>query len=302
MQLVFLGTSGSLPTIERNLPCIALKINSEIILFDCGEGTQRQLMNSNLSFMKISKILITHFHADHFLGIAGLIQSMNFNDRKNSLQIFTPKYGIEFIKKLLSVGYFNPTFEIFVKELKDKETINCNGYDIKVREVKHLVPSLAYCVEEHKRKGKFNLQKAKDLRIPEGKLYRELQNGRSIILNGKKITPNMVVGKKRKGRKIVYSGDTLPCKAVIELSKNADVLIHEAIADSSLQKKAEQYGHSTAKESAEIAKIANVKKLVLVHISPRYKTVEILEKEAKEIFENTIVAKDFMELEVKVDD
>lgn len=302
MQLVFLGTSGSLPTIERNLPSVALKVNSEIILFDCGEGTQRQLMSSKLSFMKISKILITHFHADHFLGIPGLIQSMNFNDRKNPLEIFTPIYGIEFIKKLLSVGYFIPSFEIIVKELRDKDKIKCNGYDIKVREVKHLVPSLAYCIEEHKRKGKFNLQKAKELGIPEGRLYGKLQNGKTIYLNGRKITPNMVLGKKRKGRKIVYSGDTLPCKEVIELSKNADVLIHEAIVDSSLEKNAREYGHSTAKESAEVAKIAKVKQLILMHISPRYKDTALIEKEAKEIFENVIVAKDLMELEVKRED
>lgn len=302
MQLTFLGTSGSLPTIERSLPCVALRINSEVILFDCGEGTQRQLMNSRLSFMKINKILITHFHADHFLGIAGLIQSMNFNDRKKPLEIFVPKGGKHFVKKLLSSGYFNPTFEIIVREVKDKETVKCNGYDIKVRRAEHLVPNIAYCIEEHRRKGKFNVQKAKELGIPEGRLYGELQKGKTIFLNGRKITPRMVLGEGRRGRKIVYSGDTVPCKAIIELSKNADVLIHEAIGDSSLQKKANKYGHSTAKQSAEVAKEANVKQLILIHLSPRYKEIEILEKEAKEIFENTIVAKDFMELEVKRED
>lgn len=296
MQLTFLGTGGSWPTPERNVAAVALRIDKEIILFDCGEGTQRQFMISNLSFMKISKILISHFHGDHFLGIPGLIQSMYLNNRKKELEIFGPKGTIELFKNLMSIGYFTPTFRVKVFDLKDKDVLNFKTYDIRAREMDHNeIPTLSYSIEEHERKGKFNLKKAKKLGIPDGPLFRKLQNGDSIIINKKTIVPEMVIGKPRKGKKIVYSGDTRPCEAIIELAKNSDILIHDSTLSSELQEKAHQYGHSTAEQAAKIAKKANVKKLFLIHISPRYKDTINLEREAKSIFKNSIVTNDFLE-------
>lgn len=295
MHLNFLGTGGSWPTPERNVSAIALRIGREIILFDCGEGTQRQFMMSNFSFMKITKILISHFHGDHFLGIPGLIQSMFLNNRKKELYIYGPKGTTDVMKILLSLGYFSPTFEIFVTDLNDRDVLNFKNYDVKVRAVDHDIPALAYCIEEHEKKGKFNLKKAIELGIPPGPLYRKLQNGESIEINGKIITPDMVLGKQRKGKKVVYSGDTRPCKSILELAKDCDVLIFDSTLGSELEEKAFRYGHSTAKQAAEIAKKANTKLLFLVHISPRYKDAEVLEKEARKIFENSFVAKDFLE-------
>lgn len=299
MHLNFLGTGGSWPTPDRNVSAVALRIGREIILFDCGEGTQRQFMKSNLSFMRISKILITHFHGDHFLGIPGLLQSMFLNNRKKELNIYGPKGTIILIKALLSLGYFSPTFEIFVTDLKDKDLVNFKNYDIRVREVDHDLPALAFCIEEHERQGKFNLKKAKELGIPEGPLYRELQNGESIKINGKNITPDMVLGKPRKGKKIVYSGDTRPCDSIVDLAKDCDILIYDSTLSSKLAEKAYRYGHSTAEQAAEIAKKAGAKTLFLMHISPRYKDASVLEKEARMVFENSFVARDFLEYSIK---
>lgn len=300
MKLIFLGTGGSWPSKERNVASIALKIGREILLFDCGEGTQRQFMRSTLSFMQITKVFITHFHGDHFLGLPGLIQSMYLNRRKRELEIFGPEGTIHVIKTLLTLGYFNPTFDVIVHDLKDRDVIKFRDYDIKVRSVEHGIPALAYALEEHDKPGRFNLERAKELKIPEGHLYRKLQSGKSIELNGRTITPDMVLGEPRKGRKIVYSGDTVPCKAIIELAENCDVLIFDSTTDSSLQDKANEYGHSTARQAAEVAKQANARLLFLTHISPRYKESKSIKEDARAVFENAIVAEDFMEYDVRL--
>jgi ribonuclease Z len=177
--------------------------------------------------------------------------------------------------------------------------IKCKGYDIKVRTVSHTVPCLCYCVEEWYRTGKFDVEKARKLGIPRGRAYGRLQKGETVVINGKTITPDMVLGPPRKGRKIVYSGDTIPCESVIELAKDCDVLIHEGTLDKSLSTKAKKYRHSTAREAAQIAKLANAKILFLVHISPRYEDTAILANEMKEVFENSHVATDLLVYDVK---
>lgn len=299
MELLFLGTGGSWPCKEFNVPAIAVKLNNEIILFDCGEGTQRQFMVSKYSFMRVTKIFITHYHGDHFLGISGLIQSMNLNDRENDLEIYGPPGTIQIISTMLRLGYFGAGFKIKLHDLKDNETVTFGRYDVKAFKVEHSVPTFGYVLQEHKRPGKFNLKKAKALGIPAGPLYRKLQAGKTVEFNGKKITPNMVLGKSRRGRKIVYSGDTKPCEAVIKNSTDSDVLIHDACLDSSLEAKALAYGHSTAEQAAEVAKRAKAKVLFLIHHSPRYKDVSVLEDEAKKIFKMSFAAVDFLDYVVR---
>lgn len=299
MQLTFLGTGGSWPSKERNVPAIALKIDGEVILFDCAEGTQRQFMYSNTTFMQVNKILISHFHGDHFLGLPGMIQSMYLNDRSRPLDIYGPKGTGKIISQLLKLGYFSPTFDIRLHDLEDNDVVECERYDIKCRAVSHSVPTLGYCIQEHVRAGKFNLAKAQELGVPEGPAYRTLQQGKSVTVNDNTITPDMVMGPPRKGRKIAYSGDTKPCQAIIELAQDCDVLIHDATLDQSLEDKAEAYDHSSARQAAEIAAKANVKTLFLVHISPRYRDCELLEQEAQAVFKNSTVARDFFEFDVK---
>jgi ribonuclease Z len=299
MHVLFLGTGGSWPCKEYNVPAIAVKLGSEILLFECGEGTQRQFMQSKFSFMQVSKIFISHYHGDHFLGLSGLIQSMNLNDRKADLDIYGPRGTIKTVGTLLNLGYFAPGFSITLHEMKDSETIEFKNYDVSAFSVDHDVPTLGFVLEEHARPGRFSLKKAKGLGIPEGPLYRQLQGGKTIKLKGKTIKPEMVLGSSRPGRKLVYSGDTRPSKTVTKYAEGADVLIHDGCLDQSLTKKAEQYGHSTAAQAAEIAKSAKVKKLFLIHHSPRYKNLSILEDEAKAVFKNSVAATDFMEYQVK---
>jgi ribonuclease Z len=298
MKLVFLGSGGSWPTKDRNLSSVALKMNGEIILFDCAEGTQRQLFQSSVNFMHVNKILISHFHGDHFLGLPGLIQSMYLNDRKKPLHILGPSGTTNTIRELLSIGYFSPTFDILTRDLKDKDQIEFENYWITARKADHDIPALAYSVEEHERKGKFHPEKALSMGVPEGPLFRKLQNGESVQIDGKTIRPKDVLGAPRKGRKVVYSGDTRPSKAIIELSENCDVLIHDSTLSSELEEKALSYGHSSTTQAAEIAKKANAKVLFLTHISPRYDDTQKLEDEAKKIFQYSFVAYDFLEYEI----
>jgi len=301
LSIIFLGTGGSWPTLKRNVSSLAIKRGSEVILFDCGEGTQRQFQKSSLSYMQISKIFITHFHGDHFLGIPGLIQTMQLNDRDKPLHIYGPKGIIELVSQLLSLGYFKPGYKIFTHEVNDGDVLDFNGYEINVLKVEHGIPALAYSLKEKMRPGKFNKHKALELNIPEGPLFSKLQHGKTITLeDGRKITPDLVLGSPRRGRKIVISGDTTPCKSMVKFSKDADVLIHDSTFDSELENIANEYGHATAFQSAEIAKKANVEKLFLTHVSPRYLDFHILEKDARKVFKNSFVPKDLQEVGVEL--
>jgi ribonuclease Z len=301
LRIIFLGTGGSWPTVKRNVSSLAIKRGSEILLFDCGEGTQRQFQQSNLSYMQISKIFITHFHGDHFLGLPGLIQTMQLNDRETPLHIYGPKGMEHLTNHLLTLGYFRPSYEIISHDITNGDEVEFEEYSIHVLKVKHNVPAFAYCLEEQQRPGKFNKPKALELGIPEGPLFSKLQCGQTITLaNGKNITPDMILGPSRKGRKIVISGDTMPCEEMIAFSKNADVLVHEATFDSDLEDIAKDYGHTTAAQAAEIAKKADVEKLFLVHISPRYLDYRVLENDARKIFVQSFVPKDFQEIEIKL--
>lgn len=300
MRLVFLGSGGSWPSKERNLSSVALKMNGEIILFDCAEGTQRQLILSSLNFMHVDKVLISHFHGDHFLGLPGLIQSMYLNDRSKDLNIYGPKGTTNIVKGILSLGYFSPTYEILTHDLNDGETITFENYDITVKAADHDIPTLAFCVKEHQRKGKFHPEKALALGVEEGPLFRRLQTGHSVQVGDRTVRPEEVMGKPRKGRTIVYSGDTRPKPAITELARDCDVLIHDATLSKDLEDKANRYGHSSTAQAATIAKQANARVLFLTHISPRYDDGLVLENEAKNIFKNSFVAADFLEYEISL--
>ncbi|MEW6070937.1 MAG: MBL fold metallo-hydrolase, partial [Candidatus Thermoplasmatota archaeon] len=194
MELAFIGTGGSWPSKERNVSCVALRLGKEIILFDCGEGTQRQLMHSTMSFMKISKIFVSHFHGDHFLGIPGLIQSMALNNRKKELKIYGPKGTAKIIKTLLKLGYFAPSFETIVYDLTGNDNIEFENYRIKTCYADHNVPTLAYSLEEREKPGRFRVDRARALGIPPGPLYRKLQLGKSVVFKGRRIKPEEVLG------------------------------------------------------------------------------------------------------------
>ena len=299
MELIFLGTSSALPTKDRNHSAVALKAFGEIILLDCGEGTQRQMTRARLSPMKINKILLTHFHGDHFLGLPGLVQSMAFRGRKNPLHIFGPVGTSQIMDCIKNLGYFNLSFPIHTYELDSGLVIENEDYRVSCCPTKHTVPNLAYSIEE-KRSPKYLLDKAIALGVKPGPDFGKLQAGIPINLNGETVLPEQVLGEERKGRRIVYSGDTRPCSNMINFSFRADVLIHESTFDDSHQDKALENGHSTASEASQIAKSAQVRKLILTHISTRYRDTDLLEKEALKIFENPILAEDLMRIKVKL--
>jgi ribonuclease Z len=301
LSLVFLGTGGSWPTVKRNVSSLAIKRGSEILLFDCGEGTQRQLQKSTLSYMQITKVFITHFHGDHFLGLPGLIQTMQLNDRDAPLHLYGPRGMEKLTGQLLTLGYFRPSYEIIAHEVNSGDELQFDGYVVRVLKARHTIPTMSYCLEEQNRPGRFNKAKALDLGIPEGPLFSKLQKGHTVTLSsGRKISPDLILGPARKGRKIVISGDTVPYEEMIAFARHADVLVHEATFDSELQDLSREYGHTTAHQAAEIAKKAEVEKLCLTHISPRYLDHRVLENDARTIFQHSYVPRDFQEIEINL--
>lgn len=302
IKIVFLGTTSSVPTRKRNLPSIFLMYKGERILFDCGEGTQRQLMEKNLKFMRINKIFITHWHADHFAGLLGLIQTMSLESRKEVLYIYGPRRTTEFVEKLLTIGYFARNFKIKVRDLDEEEVVEGDGYKVYPFKVKHKIPAYGYVFEEES-KVRANMNKARKLGLKTGPLIGKLKKGETIIFKNKKIKPQDII-EVFPGKKIVYTGDTQPIPNISKYAKNADLLIADSTFSSD-KKYMDEIGHSTSADAAKIAKKANVKKLVLTHISRRYQEKEsnispkVLEKEAKKIFKNSVLAEDFMEIKIK---
>lgn len=298
MELVFLGTSSAIPTSHRNHSAIALKAFGEIFLFDCGEGTQLQMSKAKISPMKINNIFITHFHGDHILGLPGIIQSMAFRGRKKPLHIFGPKGLIEMVNIIRNFGYFSLTFEIYMHEVEEGIIFEEENYRVECSKMNHTVLNFAYSICE-KRRPKFIREKAIEFGIKPGPDFGKLQRGIPVKVGDKIIKPEQVLGTERKGRKIVYSGDTRPSDQMIGFARDADVLIHESTFEGMYGDKAYEMGHSTSTQAAEIAKKANAKRLILTHVSTRYKKSDILEREAEEIFENSVVAEDFMQIEIK---
>ncbi len=298
MQILFLGTSGSWPTPKRNVSAVAVKRGPEVLLFDCGEGTQRQFMLSPMSFMQVSRIFVTHFHGDHFLGIPGLVQSMTMGDRQAPLEMYGPRGMKDLVHRMLTLGHFKAGFDVPVRELAGGDEEDFGEYVVRALDAQHTVPALSYALEEKERPGRFDLEKARALGIPEGPLYRKLQEGQSVLVAGRTFGPDLVLGPPRRGRKIVYTGDTMPSESLVAFARGADVLIHDATAETSLEEKANRYGHSTARQAALVAKDAGVRTLVLTHVSPRYEDAAPILADATPVFPNTFLAEDFFRMDV----
>lgn len=302
MQIVFLGTSGSWPTPRRNVSAIAIKRGPEVLLFDCGEGTQRQFMQSKLSFMQVSRVFLSHFHGDHFLGLPGLIQSMNFFGREDPLDIYGPAGAEELVARVLNLGHFKAAYPVRAHDLSPGDAVRGEEYAVTAFEAVHTVPGLSYALEENIRPGRFSVEAAERLGVPQGPLYSRLQAGESVKVRGKTVTPDMVLGPPRRGRKIVYTGDSVPTETLTKMARSADVLIHDATSDAALEEKANQYGHSSSRQAAHVAKEAGVSLLVLTHVSPRYEDPATILADAKAVFDRVMLADDFMEIEVSYPD
>ena len=299
MQLTFLGTSAMVPTKERNVTGIYLDYNGEGILIDCGEGTQRQMNIAGINRLKVKKVLITHWHGDHVSGLVGLIQTMGNSDVPQEIKLFGPKGTKEHFSHLLKSCIFNNKVNVIVKEISTKEPIqifeNCD-YEIWAVDVKHSAPCIAYSFIE-KDKRKVNMAKAEKLGLRSGPLVGRLQTGKSVEFKGKKISPDDV-SKMVQGKKLVFILDTWPCKACTQIADGADLLIMESCYATKLDEKADKYKHMTAQQAAQIAHQAKVKRLVLTHFSQRYKTVDEIEQNARDIFPESICAFDFMKIKL----
>jgi ribonuclease Z len=304
MRVIFLGTAGSVPTPARGLPAVLIKRQNEQLMFDCGEGVQRQMIKAKAGFHKKMKIFISHMHGDHVLGLPGLLQTMALMDRQKKLKIYGPEGMKQFLDCVRETLQFGLTFPVEIHEVYDAGVI-CEEKDYTVEAAwsNHVVSGLAYAFVEKPRPGKFYPEKARALGVPEGELWSRLQQGDKIKLqNGRVISPEEVMGSPRKGRKIVYTGDTRPFKGFAKFAAGADLVIHEATFDDTLSEKAEVDGHSTPGQAAQQAKKAKAKKLVLTHISARYADAGLLLEQAQKVFRNTLVAEDFMELELPLPD
>jgi ribonuclease Z len=266
------------------------------MLFDCGEGTQRQMRIAKIPFMKLDKIFVSHFHADHCLGLGGMIQTMDLFQRRKKLEVYGPKSIHDVIEKVITTGHFVlEGFDLEINEVRPRRAgriYSDKNFMIKCAKLDHGVPSLGFSFEEQP-KRKFLKKKALELGVPEGIQFKRLQEGESVKVGKKTVKPDQVLDKPVPGLKVTYIPDTRPCAAAVELAKGSDVLIHESTFSHDEQESAIEGKHSTAKEAAKIAKRAKAKKLYLVHISQRYKDPKILEKEAREIFPESYLAEDF---------
>ena len=293
IKVTFLGTSGSVPQKDKNFASMALSFRGSTLLFDCPEGTQRQLMNSEHSMMSINNIFISHMHADHFLGLFGWISTMTLNQRKEKLTIFSPKGGKEKIQKIMREVIY-PSFPIEFIETKKGTLIKNELFEVRAYPLKHEIPCFGFVFKENDKKGEFNRDKAIKLGIPVGPMFAKLANGEKVKVNGKTFTDKDVMDfkKGRTGRKIVFVSDTLPIKETIIQAKDAVLLVHEATFLDKQNDKAKEALHSTALQAAQIAKKSKAKKLALFHFSARNTSEEEILIEAKKEFTNTIIPKE----------
>jgi ribonuclease Z len=300
LSIRFLGTVASRPTIERGVSALAIVREGDTLLFDCGEGTQRQMMRYGISFA-LNDIFITHWHHDHFLGLLGLVRTLSLQGRTDPLRVWGPRGGARMLRNVDLLGPDRLTFPLEVNEVAPGESIARGDYRIVPFAVEHRGSvALGYALVEDERRGRFNPDLARELGIPEGPLWGRLHRGDSVSLSdGTVVTAETLVGPTRAGRTIVYTGDTRPCEATIAAARGADLLIHEATFGDEEAERATETGHSTAREAAVIAARAGAKRLVLTHVSARHsRDTSDLESQAREEFAATQVARDGLEIVV----
>ncbi len=292
MELVFLGTSAMVPTKERNHSSFFLSYRNHGLLFDCGEGVQRQMKIAGIPFSKINKILLTHWHGDHVLGLPGILQSMSASNYAGVLEIYGPKGSRKHAGDMLRAFPFDQTFDIRVNEVWQGAFFKGKDFSLTAIPLKHKIPCVGYAFIESDRR-KINVDAVKKLGIPEGPLLGQLQDGKTITFKGKKVSPEKTTAL-IKGKKIAFITDTMLVENCYKLAENADLLVSESTFTSELKDKASETLHLTAQEAGLIASKSNVKKLILTHFSARYKNSQEAEEDARTVFDNVICAKDFM--------
>jgi ribonuclease Z len=304
LRLTFLGTSAAAPTLHRNVSGLAMKADSDLLLFDCGEGSQRQMIRFGTGF-SVSEVFFTHFHADHYLGIIGFLRTLGMGGRAEKMVLHGPAPAKRLLDSAIHLGVERLSFPVEIVELKGGEVLQRNGYTIRAVKVDHRVNALGYVVEEDQRPGRFDPEAARALGVTPGPDFGKLQRGETVkSVDGKDVKPEQVMGVSRTGRKVVVSGDTRPCPALTEASAGADLLVHEATFSDDEQERALETRHSTAREAGRVARQASVKRLVLNHFSSRHDVdpKPLLEQAREEFKGQCECAYDGLTIEVPVRD
>jgi ribonuclease Z len=300
LSVRILGTSAARPTVERGVSSIAVIREGETLLFDCGEGTQRQMMRYGISFA-LNDIFFTHFHGDHVIGVVGLFRTLALQGRETAMRLWGPRGASRILRSATHFGVDRVGFPLEITELEPGQRVARDGYEIVASPADHRgAAAFGYALVEQERRGRFNPDLARELGVPEGPLWGQLHRGMTVTLSdGRVIQPQALVGPTRPGRTIVLSGDTRPTDATVSLARDADLLVHEATFGDEEAARATETGHSTAREAAQVARSAGVRRLVLTHFSARYsRDAQELVREARELFPETIAARDGMEIEI----
>jgi ribonuclease Z len=304
LSVTFLGTSASRPTVERNVTSLAIHREGETFLFDCGEGTQRQMMRYGVSF-SVSDIFFTHTHADHVLGVIGLVRTMALQGRTEPMRLYGPPKSERLLRQAITLGSDKQHFPIEFIELAEGQPVQREGFRIIPFPVEHAgAAAFGLALVEDERLGRFHPERAKALGIPEGPLWGRIHRGEPVTLpDGQVILPSDLVGPTRAGRKVVFTGDCRPSASTVDAAAGADLLIHEATFARDEAERAVETGHSTAHDAAMVARTAGVKQLVLTHISSRYsRDAHELKTEACAVFKCTTIARDGMTIEIPFPD
>ena len=300
MKWIVLGTSSGRPTLRRNVSAGALARDGEWMLFDCGEGTQYQLLRTDLRLSRLRYVFVTHLHGDHVLGLPGLLGTLNLARHERPVDVFGPPGIARFVREVSRTTYFRPVFPLHVTEVEEGVVLETPDFTVETRRLNHRVAAFGYAVQERPRPGRFRLEDAQRLGVPPGPLYGRLQRGEAVTLeDGRRVEPAEVVDPPRAGLRVVYCTDTGPCEAARELARGADLLVHEATYTRDMADEAVERGHSTADEAARVARDAGARHLLITHYSPRYEDVEPLLGEARAVFARTTAARDLLEVEVR---
>ncbi|HYB07231.1 MAG TPA: ribonuclease Z [Nitrososphaerales archaeon] len=298
LAVTFLGTSAAVPTPDRGLPAIALKREGEVILMDCGEGVQRRVLAESIGLGGDMTILITHLHGDHVTGLLGLLQTMSLAQRRKPLNVVGPVKLLKWLEVTSELLHIGLTFPVRFSAARPGTVLRTAGFRVRAARAIHSIEAYAYIVEEHRRPGVFYPERARALKVPEGKLWSRLQRGHEVTVDGRRIQPFQVTGPQRPGRKVGYSGDTRPSPRLARFFSGCDLLIFDSTFKGSDEDKARERKHTTSLEAAELAKRAGARKLVLTHFSARYTTTASLVREARRVFPDTVAAADGLTVEV----
>lgn len=302
VKWIVLGTSSGRPTARRNVSAGALARDGEWLLFDCGEGTQYQLLRTDLRFSRMRYVFITHMHGDHVLGLPGLLGTLNLARHERPVTVFGPPGIDRYLRDVFRSIYFRPTFPLDVCEVEVGTVLDAGQFTVETRRLNHRVTAFGYAVHERPRPGHFRVDDAVRLGVPAGPLFGRLQRGESVTLpDGRIVAASEVVDPDRPGCRVAYCTDTGPSDEAVELAREADLLVHEATYTIDMKGEAEARGHSTAAGAAAVARDANARQLLITHFSPRYDDATPLLAEARAIFANTIAARDLLEVPIGVD-